>query len=89
MAAVWVFPGAMTWILNRDSCFAKVSVVMYGIPWEAWCGVQRKKHISIAVSSSVSIISSLSTTQYLSRVVFETRDSLVQTKFVELIVSTR
>lgn len=33
MAAVWVFPGAMTWILNRDSCFAKVSVVMYGIPW--------------------------------------------------------
>lgn len=26
--------------------------------------------------------------QYLSRVVFETRDSLVQTKFVKLIVST-
>lgn len=42
IAAVWVFPGAMTWILNRDSCFAKVRVVMYGIPWLLWCGVQEK-----------------------------------------------
>lgn len=33
MAAVCVFPGAMVSILNRDSCLAKVSVVMYGMPW--------------------------------------------------------
>lgn len=51
MAAVWVFPGAMLWILNLDSCFAKVSVVAKKTHWKPWCGARREKsNVNITVS---------------------------------------